>query len=175
VKKVMWLFALATFFGGLVYTVISLNRWEWNRALFFGLVMVVAEVGLGTGLVLRKLDRMEESAEQRERTEVKGVLQDTRVAPHRFEWLAPEEVVSRSNVFITMLVGGGVVLSGLAWVLDKLAARTTTSLEEGRLAGDLTRISYPQDGLLPDEITVLAQSVPHFDDPKLRALLRRER
>ena len=174
-KKLVWLFAIATFFGALAYSVISLNRWEWNRALFFGLVVLVAEIGLATGLVLRKLDRLALGDRQREQDEVRSVLRDSRVPRHRFAWLEPKEVLTRSNVFITMLVGGGVILSGLAWLLDKVAARTTTSLEEGRLAGDLTRIAYPEDGLLVDDVTVLAQSVPHFDDPQLRALLGRPR
>ena len=174
-KKLVWLFAVATFVGALAYSVISLNRWEWTRALYFGLVVLVAEVGLAAGLVLRKLDRMAESERARERDEVRTVLRESRASKHRFAWLEPREIISRSNVFITMLVGGGVVLSALAWLLDKVAARTTTSLEEGRLAGDLTRIAYPEDGLLVDDVTVLAQSVPHFDDPKLRALLGRPR
>ena len=29
------------------------------------------------------------------------------------------------NVFITFLVGGGIVLSGVAWVVDRVAASTT--------------------------------------------------
>lgn len=171
-KKLVWLFGLATFLGGAVYSVVSLNRWEWSRALYFGLVMLVAEVGLATGLVLRKLAQMEGNADI-ERDELRSVLAENRTPHHRFAWLRPEKVVSRSNVFITMLVGGGIVLSGLAWVLDKVAASTTTSLREGKLAGDLTRISYPEDGLLPDEVSVLAHSLPHLDDPKLRALLGR--
>lgn len=174
-KKLVWIFAVATFLGAVAYTVVSLNRWEWNRALFFGLVALVAEIGLATGLVLRKLDRMSHAAGGSEHEEIRRVLRDGRPRRHRFAWLEPKEVVSRSNVFITMLVGGGVILSGLAWLLDKVAAKTTTSIEEGRLAGDLTRIAYPSDGLLVDEVTVLAQSVPHFDDPQLRALLGRDR
>ena len=31
----------------------SLNRWEWNRALFFGLIVLIAEVGLATGMALQ--------------------------------------------------------------------------------------------------------------------------
>ena len=174
-KKLMWVFALATFFGAAAYSVISLNRWEWNRALFFGLVVLVSEIGLATGLVLRKLDRSPPAPVNGERDVVRRVLRDERPHRNRFAWLQPEEVMSRTNVFITMLVGGGVLLSGLAWVLDRLAAKTTTSIEEGRLAGDLTRIAYPEDGLLVDEVTVLAQSVPHFDDPQLRKLLGRNR
>lgn len=173
-KKLVWLFASAALLGSAGYSIISLNRWEWSRALYFGLVVLVAEVGLGTGLVLRKLDRLE-GGQARERDEVRTVLREQRTPHNRFAWLEAKEVLSRTNVFITMLVSGGIVLSGLAWVLDKVAANTTTSLEEGRLAGDLTRIAYPEDGLLPDDVTVLAQSVPHLDDPKLRTLLGRGR
>lgn len=173
-KKLVWLFAIVTFLGAGVYSVVSLNRWEWTRALYFGLVVVVAEIGLATGMVLRKLDRQEE-ADAGERDEVRDILRRSRVSRDRFRWLAPDEVTSRSNVFITMMVSGGIVLSGLAWVLDKVAASTTTSLQEGRLAGDLTNIAYPSDGLLPDDVTVLAQQLPDLDDPQLRILLGRER
>lgn len=173
-KKLVWLFASAALLSSAVYSIVSLNRWEWSRALYFGLVVLVAEVALGTGLVLRKLGQLQ-GDDTRERDEVRSVLRDQRTPHNRFAWLEAKEVLSRSNVFITMLVSGGIVLSGLAWVLDKIAANTTTSLEEGRLAGDLTRIAYPEDGLLADDVTVLAQSVSHLDDPKLRTLLGRGR
>jgi hypothetical protein len=173
-KKLMWVFALGTFLAAGVYSVISLNRWEWSRALYFGLVVLVAEIGLATGIVLRKLDRQAE-ADAGDRDEVRDILRSSRVSRDRFQWLAADRVASRSNVFITMVVSGGIVLSGLAWLLDKAAANTTTSLQEGRLAGDLTKIAYPRDGLLPDEVTVLAQQLPDLDDPQLRMLLGRER
>lgn len=172
-KKLVWLSASGTFFGSLVYAVVSLNRWEWNRALLFGLVALIAEIGLATGLVLRRLDAQgrRPGQEATARGEVRAVLRETRPRPARFAWLDPKEVMTRSNVFITMLVGGGVILSALAWVIDKVAARTTTSLAEGRLAGDLSRIAYPEGGLYVDDVTVLAQALPHLDDPDLRRLL----
>lgn len=173
-KKLVWLFALGTFLAAGVYSVISLNRWEWSRALYFGLVVLVAEVGLAAGLVLRKLDQQAE-LNAGDRDEVRDILRSSRVPRDRFRWLAPDQVTSRTNVFITMVVSGGIVLSGLAWLLDKVAANTTTSLQEGRLAGDLTRIAYPSDGLLPDDVTVLAQQLPDLDDPQLRMLLGRDR
>lgn len=173
-KKLVWLFAIGTFLAAGVYSVISLNRWEWSRALYFGLVVLVAEVALATGLVLRKLDRQAEQ-EASDRDEVRDILRSSRVSRDRFRWLAPDQVTSRTNVFITMVVGGGILLSGLAWLLDKIAANTTTSLQEGRLAGDLTRIAYPDDGLVPDDVTVLAQQLPDLDDPQLRMLLGRDR
>jgi hypothetical protein len=173
-KKLVWVFALGTFLAAAVYSVISLSRWEWSRALYFGLVVLVAEVGLATGLVLRKLDD-EGRADVGDHREVQDILRSSRASRDRFRWLSPERLASRSNVFITMVVSGGILLSGLAWLLDKVAANTTTSLQEGRLAGDLTRIAYPADGLLPDEVTVLAQQLPDLDDPELRMLLGRDR
>lgn len=172
-KKLVWIFAIATFVGAAAYSLLSLNRWEWTRALYFGLIVVVAEVAIATGLVLRKLGQVSEE-ERAERQEVQAVLRDRRTAPRRFDWLAPEEVASRHGVFITMLVGGGIVLSGLAWVLDKVAARTTTALKERRIAGELGSIAYPRGGLLPDEVTVLADSLPDVGDPQLRVLLGRD-
>ena len=170
-KKLVWVFASLTLVGGAVWSVLSLYRWEWTRALYFGLVALVAEVALATGLVLRAIDRL--GRQRDDDDEVRRILQDQRTPRQRFVWLEPEEVVSRTNVFITMLVGGGVVLSGLAWVLDRVASRTTTSVREGALVADLRRIAYPTDGLLVDDVTAIAQSVPSADAPELRALLGR--
>ena len=75
------------------------------------------------------------------------------------------------NVFITFLVGGGVILSGLAWVADKVAANTSTPVGEEQLARQLGAISYPRGGLLVDEVTALAQDVPGTDDAQIRKLL----
>lgn len=114
----------------------------------------MAEIALATGLVLRKLDRQAEQ-EAGDRDEVRDILRSSRVSRNRFRWLAPDQVTSRTNVFITMVVGGGILLSGLAWLLDKIA--------------------YPDDGLVPDDVTVLAQQLPDLDDPQLRVLLGRDR
>ena len=66
-KIIAWLAGIGTLLGGAVYMVVSLNRWEWNRALFFGLIVLIAEVGLATGLVLRRLARLEHNAQARRR------------------------------------------------------------------------------------------------------------
>ena len=58
-KQLAWLAGIGTFLASALYMVVSLNRWEWNRALFFGLIVLIAEVGLATGLVLRKLDHLD--------------------------------------------------------------------------------------------------------------------
>jgi hypothetical protein len=149
---------------------VSLNRWEWNRALFFGLIVVIAEVGLATGLVLRKLTDLQRSREVD--PAVLAVLRESRPgSPDRFAWL--KQTSSRTNVFITFLVGGGVVLSAAAWMVDRIASKTSTPRGEESLATALYAIRYPSGGLVVDDVTVLAQEVPGADDAQIRRLLRR--
>jgi hypothetical protein len=169
-KPFAWVAGVATLLAALGYMIVSLNRWEWNRALFFGLVVLIAEVALASALILSRLPR--DSATRRLDPDVRDVLRDTRPPhPNRFEWLDPTN--GRTNVFITFLVGGGVLLSAAAWLVDRLASHTTTRLGESRLARQLGPIGYPRGGLIVDDMTVLAQAVPGCDDGQLRTLLRR--
>jgi hypothetical protein len=170
-KIVAWLAGIATLVTGALYMIVSLNRWEWTRALFFGLIVLIAEVGLATGLVLRRLARLEYARKPADEA-VMEVLRATRPpAPDRFAWL--KRSAEQSNVFITFIVGGGIILSGIAWVVDRVAARTSTPAGEQRLAEALRAISYPPGGLLLDDVTVLAQDVPGAGDVQIRKLLRR--
>ncbi|MGH9264052.1 MAG: hypothetical protein ACRD1D_05115 [Acidimicrobiales bacterium] len=168
-KFVASLGAVGTVVGAAGYMAVSLNRWEWNRALFFGLIVLIAEVAIATALILRRLARMERrNAED----SVPVIVRETRPAsPNRFAWL--DESTERFSVFITFLVGGGVILSGVAWVVDRIAAATSTPIRERQLARQLDSISYPAAGLLVDDVTVLAQDVPGADDVQIRKLLGR--
>jgi hypothetical protein len=169
-KIIAWLAGLGTLLGAGIYMIVSLNRWEWNRALFFGLVVVIAEIGIATGLILRRLSRIEHRAEVD--PEIAEIFRTTRPPSRdRFAWLAKS--TGRFDVFITFIVGGGLIVSGVAWIVDRIAARTSTPAGEQRLAQALGPISYPRGGLLVDDITVLAQDVPGADDEQIRKLLRR--
>ena len=170
-KIIAWLAGIGTMLMGAMYMVVSLNRWEWNRALFFGLIVLIAEVGLATGMVLRRLARLEHSLKAPADSAVVQILSETRQARDRFAWM--RESTNQLNVFITFLVGGGVLLSGIAWVVDRVASKTSSPMGEERLARQLYPISYPSGGLLLDDITVLAQEVPGADDDQIRQLLRR--
>ena len=169
-KIIAWLAGIGTLVMGGVYMVVSLNRWEWNRALFFGLIVVIAEIGLATGLVLRRLARL--SYEQKADPAVARILRETRPpSPDRFAWL--RDSGQGLNVFITFLVGGGVILSAIAWVVDRIASNTSSPAGEEALARQLESISYPSGGLVLDDVTVPAQEVPGADDAQIRRLLRR--
>jgi hypothetical protein len=171
VKIIAWLAGIGTLLAGALYMVVSLNRWEWNRALFFGLIVLIAEVGLATGLVLRRLARLEHVS-SRVDPAVANIIREARPpSPDRFAWL--RESNQNLNVFITFLVGGGVMLSGIAWVVDRVASKSSSPAGEERLGRQLNPISYPSGGLLLDDITVLAQEVPGANDDQIRQLLRR--
>lgn len=172
-KTIAWLAGVGTLLAGAAYMIVSLNRWEWNRALFFGLIVLIAEVGLATGLVLRKLARLE--AAHRGDPEVLNVLRYSREpSADRFAWMK-ETTRGQLSVFITFLVGSGVLLSAIAWVIDRIASKTSTPIGEKRLAAELQMISYPRGGLLLDNVTVLTQDVPGADDAQIRKLLPRAR
>ncbi len=171
-KIIGWLAGVGTLLAGAVYMIVSLNRWEWNRALFFGLIVLIAEVGLATGLVLRRLARLEYTAKRPDPAVLKILRENRPPTPDRFAWL--RDTATRDlNVFITFLVGGGVMISGIAWVVDRLGARSSSPMGDERLARQLEPISYPSGGLLLDDITVLAQEVPGANDDQIRQLLRR--
>ena len=177
-KAVAWVLAIATLVAAGSYTVVSLARWEWNRALFFAIVFVAAEVGLASALVLRRLARVEGlvmDASSRDRG-ARQALRDTRGDQARFAWLRvdPTDVVGRTNVFITLLVGGGVLLSGVAWLIDRVAQGTVDPRLEQRLARELDAIAY-RPGLLVDEVDALARPALDRDDPRVRAFLGPDR
>jgi hypothetical protein len=175
VKALAWSIAIATLVAAGVYTVVSLARWEWSRALFVATVFVAAEVILATGLVLVRLARLEDRLlrlQAAPRSVAGQALHDTRSQQQRFAWLRtdPDAALTRTNVFVTLLVGGGVVLSGGAWLLDRLASRTVDPPREAVLARQLDSIAY-RPGLVVDEVNALARPRLERDDPGLDAFL----
>ncbi len=169
-KVIAWLTGVGTLVAAAVYMVVSLNRWQWNRALFFGLIVLIAEVGLATALVLRRLSRLERAGRDQLDPALLATLRATRPpARDRFAWL--RDLPSQTNVFVTFLVGGGVLLSAVAWLIDRTASLTATPAREKRLARRLAAITYPADGLVVDDATALAEEVPGTDDADIRTLL----
>ncbi len=171
-KAVAWLLGVGTLVGAGIFTGLSVVRWEWNRAFFFGLVFLAAQMALATALVLKRLGEIQPEDGRRGGHELE-TLRSTRGDHVRFEWLRVDhrEAVNRSSVFITLLVGSGVVLTGLAWALDKLGAATTDRRREERLADELRAIRYPEGGLLVDEATALAGGHSDAHADHVRAII----
>ena len=67
--------------------IVSLNRWEWNRALFFGLIVLIAEVGLATGLDPAQARRTSSTAPAADPDTLAAIRSTRPPSPDRFEWL----------------------------------------------------------------------------------------
>jgi hypothetical protein len=136
------------------YVFVYLYRWEWNRALVSGIIFLAAEVALLGALVLdrlgklgRRLDRLDHPPNG------ERVLRQLREHPPEpakpFAWMERQEM----NVFVPVLLGAGVLLSALAWVVDRIARLTAVPSMERGLARQLSTLQRPPGGLLGEEPT----------------------
>lgn len=141
--------AIASLVGSGAYVFVYLYRWEWNRAQISAAIFVAVEVGLVGWLladrvrrVELRLERIAVDAEQRRL----HVIRDTAPPPRTgFAWLARPE---RMSVFIPVLLGAGAVLSGVAWVVERVARATAGRAAERGLAHRLGALDLPPGGLL---------------------------
>jgi hypothetical protein len=140
--------ALGTAIGSGAYVFLYLYRWEWNRALIAGVVFIAAEIALlGIAILdrLQRLDRRLDKIEQGGETEqVLARIQETAPQGRRhFAWLTDGD---RVGVFVPVLMGAGVLISALAWAVEKLAQSTGRPVLERRLADRLAPIALPEPG-----------------------------
>jgi hypothetical protein len=133
------------------YFLVYLYRWQWNRALVSGVFFVAAEIAVVASVVLRRLSKIEERLDEvRSRPPAEpppalGPIAASAPPPRdRFEWLGR----SRTSVFIPVLLGAGVLLSGVATVVERVAGATARPVLERRLALRLQPLALPVGGLL---------------------------
>lgn len=161
----------ATLAGSGTYLFVYLYRWEWNRAIIAGVFFLAAEIALSTGAVLGRLHAVE-TAQRRQRPDAASprVLDHVRDAagPPRdhFAWLRPQP--DRMAVFVPILMGAGFVLSGLAWLVERIARSTAAPRLENGLAVALGALALPPGHLL-------AAGEDHQDDDLALLLGPRER
>jgi hypothetical protein len=155
---------LRTVLGGLTlaasgaYTFVYLYRWEWNRALMSAAIFIAAEVAVMGSLLSQRLKvishRLDAEAAQPARPTPAAVLRRERIhaaqAPARvgFAWLSRPE---HMNVFVPVLMGAGVLMSGLAWLVERLARATVSPMAERGLATRLDGLELPAHGFVTAE------------------------
>lgn len=143
--------AAATLAGSGTYLFVYLYRWEWNRAIIAGVFFLAAQMALSTSAVLGRLSTVEAlQRSQGASPQVVSHLRDTAPPPRdTFAWLRPQP--DRLSVFVPILMGAGFVLSGLAWLVERLARATATPRLENRLAVALGALSLPSGHLLAQD------------------------
>lgn len=145
---------IAKLLGGVVmgstalYFFVYLWRWEWNRALIAGVLFIATEVAMASATILNRLHGLSEKLVAPDPA-VLGRIRETAPPPRdHFEWLSPKS--GRMGVFVPVLIGMGVVASGLAWLVERLARATAAPVMERGLAARLGPLAWPAGGLLPE-------------------------
>lgn len=140
---------IATLVGSGAYVFVYLERWEWNRAQMSAAIFIAAEIGLVGWLLSDRLRRVERrvelalaDAEQRRLDTIRATAPPPRVG---FRWLVRHDT---TNVFIPVLLGAGALLSGVAWVVERVARATAGRAAERGLAQQLGALELPPGGLL---------------------------
>ena len=135
------------------YTFVYLYRWEWNRALMSAAIFIAAEVAVMGSVLAQRLKSISQrlDAQAAAAKAPATALRRERIHAARppgrvnFAWLAKPE---HMNVFVPVLLGAGVLLSALAWVVDRIARLTAVPTMERGLARKLSTLQPSPDGLL---------------------------
>lgn len=148
------------------YTIIYLVRWEWNRAIIAGLFFVAVELVFIAMVVVDRLRaveaRLDDLIHRPPAPPPDEVVHDAIAgaappAHDHFGWLRDQ--VGRTNVFLPVLLGAGVMASALAWVVEHVARATLSPLRERRLADSLGVLRPPTGGFL--DATAPPSAEPH--------------
>jgi len=144
------------------YFFVYLWRWEWNRALIAGLLFVATEVAMATATVLNRVRGLADQPTSPDPAVLARIQESAPPPRDHFEWLSPKS--GRMGVFVPVLIGMGVVASGLAWLVERLARSTANPVLERGLAARLSPLAWPKAGLLPrqddDPLAILDGPVP---------------
>lgn len=147
-RKLGLAIAIATALASGAYVFIYLYRWEWNRALIAGMIFIAVEVAILGAAILDRLSGLGRRIDDLERNtneqDIPRRIEESAPAPHRhFAWLADTD---RASVFVPVLMGAGVVISALAWVVERIARKTGRPVLERRLAARLAPITLANPG-----------------------------
>ncbi|MET9223996.1 hypothetical protein ABZX65_35265 [Streptomyces sp. NPDC003300] len=169
-KYVSYLFGgLSTLAAG-IYLVIYLYRWEWQRAVICGVLLLAVEGFLVCVILLGRMGRLERrlSDADARMEEVRQRLEHAReTSANPFRWLGNGngngnggasgggygdsrdgvDGGNRTFVFVPILMVTGAALSGVAWVIQRIAAVTARPGAERRLAGRLAPLAAPSGGV----------------------------
>ena len=143
--------AVLTLLGAGVTMLRELADWEWHRALVAGTFTLIAEVALATSLILDRLAKMPSAAaatpstaEREDRFAAR--LGGAREHRDHFAWMRDP---SRVGVFVPLLMGAGVLMSGLAWLVERVSSRSSGRIADRRLARRIARVLPEAGPLVP--------------------------
>jgi hypothetical protein len=132
-----------------LYFFVYLWRWEWNRAIIAGVLFIATEVAIAAVTVLNRIHRLGDRLPPADPAVLARIRETAPPPRDHFEWLSPRS--GRMGVFVPVLIGMGVVASGLAWLVERLARATAGPVLERGLAARLGPLAWPAGGLVPSD------------------------
>ncbi len=145
-RRIGYLVGIATLVGSGVLLFLSLFRWEWNRTLIAGMFFIAAEIGVLAAVIIERLKKIESKIADGTNRDVIEVLEENPSPPKdRFAWLSDGDNL---GVFIPFLLGAGLVVSAVAWLVERVAHATATPVLDRRLAARLAPVVLPRAGLM---------------------------
>ncbi|WP_280386076.1 hypothetical protein [Nocardia wallacei] len=146
-RKFGVLLAVVTVIATGAYVFVYLYRWEWNRAIMSATLFLAAEVALVAMLITNRLRALGSriAAEPERRRTARIVHAAEPPARVSFAWLTPPECL---NVFVPVLLAGGVLLTGIAWVVERVARATAKPAATRSITARLDRLALPPRGFL---------------------------
>jgi len=143
------------------YFFVYLTRWEWNRALMSGVLFVAIEILVIGTATMSRLGRLERAVVRTgpvERPALAHLRANRPSGDGPFAWLDPKR--GGTNVFVPVLMGAGLVVSALAWLVERVARLVARPGMEVGLAAQLDSIAYPAhlvatDPERPSAVTLL--------------------
>jgi len=150
-KRLGYALSLLVLVASAVYVFVYLYRWEWNRAIIAGIFMIASGVAVGVTMILDRMTRIEQRIDALARSpEPADRIRAARPEPARpFAWLSDPE---QMNVFVPVLMGAGIVVSALAWVVERIAMVSLRPSMEHGLAASLGPLSLPSGGLMEQPV-----------------------
>ncbi len=188
----------ASTLGTFGYALVYVARWEWQRATLVAVFCVLCAVAWSALVADSRLRRLEQRlagqpadparpvgigvqprADSRQASPqpaksqwaagVRDAVAEAPVPSSRFRWLGTPP--DGAAVFIPVLLGAGLLVSALAWLVERLAHAAVGPVVERRLVTDLLRYA-PADTLIVPASTPLIAIVGGGRDPSAEALLR---
>lgn len=148
-KKIGYAVSWLVMLSSGIYVFVYLYRWEWNRAIVAGIFLLASGIALSTMAILDRIRRLEARLDQDAAKPAQSALASIEAArpeAHRhFDWLGDTK---NMNVFVPVLMGAGVVVSAIAWAVERFAHVTVRPSMERSLATSLGALSLPAGGLL---------------------------
>jgi hypothetical protein len=160
-KVIGLVIGVVTLIASGAYVFVYLYRWEWNRALISGVIFLAAELALIGWLLNGRIrtvgGEVERLREQRIRQHVRAAAPASR---NHFAWL--ERQSSSMNVFVPLLLGAGVLVSAIAWLVERVAGATARPVLERDLTRRLGALAVPAKGFIVDDdpVDLIARPSP---------------